>query len=164
MVIDISDITLSDFKFRRGELPKDGFWSAGEEEGFCGDTGMVSSLGLAVRAGKEVWACNGLALIPKDEDGIGDSLDIARPDWSLGLGVRAGEKAVFEDSDGVLFELSLGLGVTATGEIGVFSEEAKDGGDEPKLIKAKLAPKPDSGSGLELGLEGVWVSGRPDPE
>lgn len=130
---------------------------------------MVSSLGLAVRTGEGVRPCNGLALFLKGEDRIGDWLDITRPDGSLGLGVRAGEKAVFAASDGVFLELSLGLGVTGRGEVGVFNEETEDrvliekedGGDEPKLIKARLAPKPGSRSGLELGSGGVWVTGKP---
>lgn len=153
-MIDVTDVTLPDFKVRRGELPRDGFWSAGEE-GVCGDTGKVSSLGVAIRAGEGVRPGNGLVL------------DVARPDGSLGLGVRAGEKPVFVASDGVFLELSLGLGVTARGEVGVFNEEAEDrvfigyedGGDEPKLIKARLAPKPGSRSGLDLGSGGVWVTG-----
>lgn len=171
-VVDVMDVTLPDFIFRRGELPKEGAWSAGEEkEGVCGDTGMLSSFGLALRAGEGIRACKGLVLFPKDEEGRGDWLEIARPDGSLGLGVRAGEKAVFAASDGVFLELSLGLGVTAKGEVGVFNEETddrvmignEDGGEEPKLIKARLAPKPGSRSGLELGSGGVWVTGRPLP-
>lgn len=124
---------------------------------------MVSSLGLAVRAGEGVRICNGLVLFPKDEDGIGDWLDIFRPDWNLGLGVRAGEKSGFVASDGVFLELSLGLGVTTRGEVGVFNEETddgvfiwvEDGGDEPKLIKTRLEPKPGSIAWLELGSGGV---------
>lgn len=113
-VVDVTDVTLPDFTFRRGELPEEGAWSAGEEEeGVCGDTSMLSSFGLAVRAGEGIRACKGLVLFPKDEEGIGDWLDIARPDWSLGLGVRVGEKAVFAASDDAFLELSLGLGVTA---------------------------------------------------
>lgn len=61
LVIDVTDVTLPDFKVRRGEPLKDGFWSAGEEEGVCGDVGLVSSLGLA---GEGLGACNGLALLP----------------------------------------------------------------------------------------------------
>ena len=167
LVTDVTDVTLPDFKVRRGELPTDRFWSAGEEQGVWADTGMVSSLGLAGGAGEGVRTCNGL--LPKDEDGIGCWLDIARPDGSLGLGVRAGEKEVFAASVGVFLELSLGLGVTTRGEIGVCNEEAEDGvligiedgGDEPWLIIARLAPNPDSRSGLELGSGGVWATGIP---
>lgn len=43
------------------------------------------------------------------------------------------------------------------GEIGVFNEEDED---DCRLIKAKLAPKPDSRSGLEPGSGGVWVTGK----
>lgn len=160
LVIDATDTTLPDFKVRRGEHPKDRFWSAGEE-GVRGDTGMVSSLELAVR-GKGVGACNGLALFPKDEDGTGARLVIAGPDESLGL----------EASDGVFIELSLGLGVTPTGDMGIFNEEDEDrvlidnedGGDEPKLIKARLASTPDCRSGPELGSGGVWVTEKPGLE
>lgn len=167
--IDVTDVALSDFKVRRGELPMDKFWSAGDEEGVWGNTGMVSNLEPAVRAGEGVRACNGLALFPKDEDGTGDWLDIAWPDGKFGLGVRAGGKSVFVASDGIFLELSLGLGVTHKGEVGVFNEETEDGvliwdedgGDEPKLIKAMLARNPGSRSWPELGSGGVWVTGKP---
>lgn len=54
------------------------------------------------------------------------------------------------------------------GEIGIFNEEDEDGvlignedvGDDCRLIKARLAPKPDSRSGLELGSGGVCVPGK----
>lgn len=108
--------------------------SAGEV-GVCGDHGLVSSLEPAVRA-----------------EEIGGGVGVS---W------------VFVASDGMFFELSLGLGVTDKGEVGVINEETedavlildKDGGDEPKLIKARLAPKPGSRSGPESG--GVWVTGKP---
>lgn len=140
----------------------DSLRSAGEEEGVCGDTGMESSLGLTMKTGEGVWACNAVPLFPKDEDGVGDWLDTVRPDENLGLGVSAGGKAVFAASVGVFLELSLGLGVTARGEVGVFNEETEDGvliwsedGDEPKLIEPWLPSKPGSRSRLELGSLGV---------
>lgn len=146
LVIDVTDVTLPDFKVRRGE---DRFWSAGEEEGDCGDAGMEMSLGVST------------GLCPKDESEPGD-----RPGGSLGLGVRAGERVGFAASDGVCLELRLGLGVISSGEVGVFNEETEDrvlmemedGGDDPRLIKAGL--RPGSRSWLDLGSGGVWVTGK----
>lgn len=146
----------------------DKFWSAGDKEGVWSNTGMVSNLEPVVREGEGVRACNGLALFPKDEDGTGDWLDISWPDGKLGLGVKAGGKSVFVASDGVFLEFSLGLGVTQRGEVGDFNEETEDGvliwdedgGDEPKLIKARLPQNPGSRSWPELGSGGVWVTGK----
>ena len=66
--------------------------------------------------------------------------------------MRVGEKAVVAASDGVFLGLGLGLGVSAKGEVGVFNEETDDGvligiedrGEEPMLVKSKLAPKTTS--------------------
>lgn len=161
--MDVIDVTLSAFKVRQCRLSMARFWSAGEE--VCGDTGMVSGLRLATGAGERARTFSGLAL----EYVVGDWLDIALPDGNFGLGERAGEKSLFVASDDVFLELRLGLGETARGEVGVPNKETEDtvliwnedGGDEPKLIKARLAPKSGSRSGLGLGLGGVWVTGKP---
>lgn len=138
----------------------DSFLSAGEEKGVVSDTGILLSLGLAVRAGEGFPACNGLVLFSKNEDGIGHWLDIPWPDGS------GGEMVVCAASDGMFLELSLGLSVTARVEVEVFNEEAEEGvlignedeGDEPWLIKARLAPKTGFKSVLELGSGGVWLT------
>lgn len=76
------------------------------------------------------------------------------------------EMSGFADSDGVSTEL-LGTDAADRGEVGVFNEETEDGvltlgedrGEEPKLIRARLAPIRVSESRLEPGSGGVWVTG-----
>lgn len=155
LVTDVPDVTLPDFPVRPGELWR--FWSAGAEGEVSPDAGLGS-----VRAGVGELACRGLELCPKEDDEGGDLLI-----RSCGLGVRAAEETGSDGSDGFLLRSGVGLGVPGSTEGGVLREAGdgvwtgkEDGGDEPKLINAKEAPKAFCRPGLEL-WSGVWVTENP---
>lgn len=109
--------------------------------------GFFSIPGLLVSVFGMIAPSSSRSVCPEDDGETRDWWDVCGLANSLGLRLRAGEKAA-EASDGTFLELSLGLGVSTSGEVGLFNEETEDrvllakedGGDDPRLIKTRSAP------------------------